>query len=183
MFVKVCGLKTAAQIDDAVALGYDAVGFVMHAPSRRYVDEGLAEELISHAKGRATTFVVGVSFDEVRRVAHLADYVQVSEAVSLPNLAYASHERPPLPCKLFIYDASRGSGVYSGFPGWLEGYGGRLVISGGLTPSNVADAIRQVKPFGVDVSSGVEKDGIKNYTLMKQFIHAAKGANIYGSGQ
>ena len=38
MFVKVCGLKTFEQIDQAVSLGYDAVGFVMHKPSKRYVD-------------------------------------------------------------------------------------------------------------------------------------------------
>ncbi|QAR32861.1 phosphoribosylanthranilate isomerase [Geovibrio thiophilus] len=179
MFVKVCGLKTFEQIDKAVELGYDAVGFVMHKPSKRYVNAEEAAGLIKHAQGRIKTFVVGVTFDEVKEAAHLADYVQVSEAVSLPNLAYASdRDERDVKCALFVYDASRGSGVYKGFPEWLSAYRDKLLISGGLSPENAAGSVRAVRPFGADVSSGVEKDGVKDYELMKKFINAVRGADI-----
>lgn len=179
MFVKVCGLKTFEQIDKAVELGYDAAGFVMHKPSRRYVNAEDAAKLITYAQGRIKTFIVGVSFDEVKEAAHLADYVQVSEAVNLPNLAYASdRDERDTECALFVYDASRGSGIYKGFPEWLSAYRDKLLISGGLNPGNVADAVKAVRPFGADVSSGVEKDGVKDYKLMKKFIDAVRGADI-----
>lgn len=178
MFVKVCGLKTKEQIDRAVSLGYDAVGFVMHKPSRRYVDEEQAAELIDYAEGRIKTFAVGVTFDEVRAVADKADYVQVSEIADIENLAYATDKETDVKCALLIYDASRGSGVYADFPKWVKKNGHKLVISGGLTPENVAEAIRNVRPYGVDVSSGVEKNGVKDFELMKQFIDAVNGVNV-----
>jgi len=178
MFVKVCGLKTFEQIDQAVSLGYDAVGFVMHKPSKRYVDAKTASELIKYAEGRIKTFVVGVSYDEVKDAAHLADYVQVSEPVAIPNLAYASDkDEQDVSCALFVYDASRGSGIYKGFPEWLDTYRYKLLISGGLNPENVEEAVKSVRPFGADVSSGVEKNGIKDYELMKKFIDAVRGAD------
>jgi phosphoribosylanthranilate isomerase len=61
---------------------------------------------------------------------------------------------------------------------WLEGLKtDRIILSGGLSVANVAEAIRRVHPYGVDVCSGVEASpGVKDYAKLKEFIVAAKGA-------
>jgi len=51
---------------------------------------------------------------------------------------------------------------------------GKVIIAGGLNKENVCSVIKDIKPFGVDVSSGVEKDGIKDFRMMKEFIDAVK---------
>jgi phosphoribosylanthranilate isomerase len=176
MFVKICGLKTPEQVEQAVTLGCDAVGFVMHKSSKRYVDAQRVRELSIACGGRAKVFVVGITYDEVAGAAEHADYVQVHEAVKIPNLVYSSAEPPAgVDCAMFIYDKSIGSGTYSDFPAWLDQYRHKLLLCGGLNPDNVAEAVRQIRPFGVDVSSGIEKDDVKDYELMKKFIDAAKG--------
>jgi phosphoribosylanthranilate isomerase len=51
---------------------------------------------------------------------------------------------------------------------------GKVIIAGGLTKENVCSVIQDIKPFGVDVSSGVEKDGVKDFRMMKEFIDTVK---------
>ena len=172
MFIKVCGLKTIEQIDRAVELGYSAVGVVLHRPSPRYCPEKTARELARHARGRITTVAVGVRFDEVRAVHREFDYVQIYEYRKLDRLIYAGAELPPFPeYSYFLYDAGRGDGRLREFPEWLSGVADRLIISGGLVPGTVGPLIKKYRPFGVDVSSGVESvRGVKDFALMKQFI-------------
>ena len=94
----------------------------------------------------------------------------------VPNLVLASKEMPPADLKYeyFIYDASIGSGVFKEFPEWLKSISDKLLVAGGLNKENVCDVIRDIQPFGVDVSSGVEKDGVKDLKLMKEFIETVK---------
>jgi phosphoribosylanthranilate isomerase len=83
------------------------------------------------------------------------------------------------PCPLHIdaqvAGASGGTGMLANWSRATElARHQRLMLAGGLTPDNVATAIAQVRPWGVDVSSGVERDGTKDDTLIEQFIQAAR---------
>ena len=95
MFVKVCGLTTREQIDEAIACGYDAIGIVTYSKSRRYCPDSKALELVAHAKGRINTVVVGKTYDDVKAVAHAFDYTQIHEARQVPNLILALKDMPP----------------------------------------------------------------------------------------
>ena len=122
MFVKVCGLTTKEQIDKAIAYGYDAVGIVTYAKSKRFCTTQKAMELAAYAKGRITRFVVGVTYADVREVADQFDFIQIYEPKQIPNLALASKEKPPadIHYAYLIYDASIGSGVFYPFPDWVK---------------------------------------------------------------
>lgn len=176
MFVKVCGLKTTEQIDQAIELGYDAIGVVTYPKSKRYCSPRQAAALARHARGRIKSVVVGLTYDDVAHVADQFDYTQIYEARSIPNLVLAAKEMPPPEIRFayFLYDASIGSGVFHEFPDWLKGMADRLIVAGGLDAGNVRSVIASIQPFGVDVSSGVEKDGVKDAALMKAFIDAAR---------
>ena len=176
MFVKVCGLKNTAQIEKAVEYGYDAIGVVTYPKSKRYCSPEKAKELAEYAKGKIKSFVVGLTYSDVQDVAYLFDYTQIYEIKQIPNLVLASKEIPPLDInyEYFIYDASIGSGIFQEFPKWVKDMAGKVIIAGGLNKENVCSVIQDLKPFGVDVSSGVEKDGVKDFMLMKEFINTVK---------
>ncbi len=176
MYIKVCGLVTTAQIDYAITLGYDAVGVVTYPKSKRYCDPQTARELALHARGKADTFVVGKSYADVVEVSDTFDYVQIYEPKPLPNLVFSSKAPPPegLDMAYFMYDASAGSGVFQAFPEWLKRIKAKLIVAGGLNHENVCQVIREINPFGVDISSGVEKDGIKDFYLMREFIETVR---------
>ena len=174
MFTKVCGLTTEAQIDKAVELGYDAIGVVTYAKSKRYCRPEKAVRLAAYAGDRIKRFVVGVDYSDVAAAAQAFDYIQIYEPRQVPHLALASKNEPPpgLDFDFFVYDASIGSGTFSTFPDWLKDRQDRLLVAGGLNPDNVCGVIRELRPFGVDVSSGVEIHGVKDFGLMKTFIDA-----------
>jgi phosphoribosylanthranilate isomerase len=176
MFVKICGLKTRQQIDKAVEYGYDAIGVVTYPKSRRYCPDRLALELADHAKGKIKCFVVGLNYSHVEPVAAAFDYTQIYEAIQIPRLALASREMPPsdIDYEYFIYDASIGSGVFHPFPKWVRDMSDKVIVAGGLNLENVCAVVRDINPFGVDVSSGVENSGTKDFGLMKEFIDTVR---------
>jgi phosphoribosylanthranilate isomerase len=178
MFVKVCGITANEQIDWAVDLGYSAIGVVLHPRSVRYQKEERALVLADYARGRIATIAVGIGFDEVAACYHDFDFVQVYEYRCLERLIYAGSALPPNPgFSYFLYDTSRGSGAGGDLPAWLHGISDKLIISGGLTSENVSRMIREYRPYGIDVSSGVEaRRGVKDYGLMKQFIEEVNNA-------
>ena len=176
MFVKVCGLMNTAQIDKAIEYGYDAIGVVIYHKSKRYCPPKKAKELAEYTKGKIKSFVVGLTYSDVQNVAYMFDYTQIYEEKQVPNLVLASKEIPPsdINYEYFIYDASIGSGIFQQFPKWVKDMAGKVIIAGGLNKENVCSVIQDIKPFGVDVSSGVEKDGVKDFILMKEFINTVK---------
>lgn len=182
MFTKVCGLTTREQIDKAIAYGYDAIGIVTYPKSKRYCPHAKALVLAAHAKGRIKRVVVGKTYDDVKDVAHAFDYTQIHEPRQVPNLVLALKQIPPADIRYdyFIYDASIGSGTFKPFPPWVKAMSEKIIVAGGLNPENVCSVIRAIRPFGVDVSSGVERDGVKDFGLMKAFMDAVTNCTAPG---
>jgi len=176
MFIKVCGLKTKEQIDKAIEYGYDAIGVVTYPKSKRYCEPKKAIELAKYAKGKIKSFVVGITYDDVKEVSEVFDYTQIYEIENIANFVLASKEKPPIDLnyEYFVYDASIGSGVFKEFPEWLKNNKKNILVAGGLNKDNVLSVIEEIQPFGIDVSSGVEENGEKSLKMMKEFIEVVR---------
>ncbi len=178
MFVKVCGLKRREEIDWAIELGYSAVGMVLHPGSKRQLDKEAAAELAAYAGERIIKVAVAKKYSDLAEVSHCFDFIQVYEEVDIPNLIYAGKSLPEKADYIyFLYDISMGSGEFAEFPRWLKSIRNRLILAGGLGPENVRRAMEAHRPFGVDVSSGVEENGRKSMRLMKEFICEVNNAS------
>ncbi|CAN5641260.1 phosphoribosylanthranilate isomerase [soil metagenome] len=199
MFVKICGITNEEDALLAVALDADAVGFVF-APSKRQVAVGRARDIARRLPPEILT--VGVFRDELpQRV------VEMVNGAGLRAAQLHGHEtvedtrwvrqRVPFVIQGFTagdpaLDRADEYGadailVDSATPGAGEVFdwslaegapaGRRVVLAGGLTPDNVADAIRRVQPWGVDVATGVESSpGHKDPQKMRTFIATARSA-------
>ncbi len=199
MFVKICGITNEDDALLAVAMGADAVGFVF-APSPRQVAPQVVYDITRRLPPEILT--VGVFRDELpdrvfdvasragvkavqlhgretaRHVAMLADNVRwIIKAVTAgsPEASRANEYGTDL---VLVDAPDPGSGklfdwkLVDAIPGGL-----RLILAGGLTPENVASAIDIVKPWGVDVASGVEASpGRKDPVKVRRFIAAARAA-------
>ncbi len=200
MFVKICGVTTEEDALVAVGMGADAVGFNFVPGSPRQISPRLARDIIRRLPGGIVT--VGVFRNELaERVVQIMDGAGLRIAQLHGNETPADSrwiaERVPGLIKVFVagdpnvervreYGASvlmvDGSDPGSGRVfDWrqLEGRdrGMRLLLAGGLNASNVAQAIEVVRPWGVDVASGVESEpGRKDVLAMREFIATAKDA-------
>lgn len=194
--VKICGLTRPEDVAAAADAGADAVGFVL-APSSRRVDLPRVRELLAAAPPFLTT--VGVFVDPS------PEQLQEALDAGLQVLQLHGHEPPEL-CRRFgprVLKALRireredlalldryaewpilldspepGSGSAFDWT-WAAGLGDhrRLVLAGGLTPANVARAVQLVRPWAVDVSSGVESaPGVKDPARVRAFVEAARAA-------
>jgi len=192
MWIKICGMTSADSVGAALAAGVQAIGFVF-APSVRRLDPASAATLARPARGRALCIAVtrhpsqAEIDDLLTRFApdalqtDLADFdtLRLPAALArLPVLRSGGQWKDPLPARLLFEGPVSGAGE----PGdWKQGrtLAGRseLVLAGGLRVGNVADAIRAVRPFGVDVSSGVEaRPGVKSSERIEAFATAARSA-------
>ena len=196
-FVKICGLKTAHDVEVAVAAGADAVGFVFAPGSPRTVDAGAARALAAGVPDGVLTVGVfrGQSVGEVRRLTeesgvravqlHGDEGPEYYEELRAPGRmlvrATAEHVRRcgELGEDLLLLDAPDPG---SGKP-WNWGSAeftapeGRWLLAGGLTPANVGEALAATGAWGVDVSSGVERErGVKSPELIRAFVEAARGS-------
>ncbi|MGW8778831.1 phosphoribosylanthranilate isomerase [Streptomyces sp. NPDC055796] len=196
LFVKICGLKTGPDVDVAVAAGADAVGFVFAAGSPRTIAAAAARELAARVPASVLTVGVfrGQPVEEVRRLAEESgvrgvqlhgdegpEYYEALRAEGRTLLrATAEHVKR---CgeygeDLLLLDAPDPG---SGKP-WNWGSAeftapeGRWLLAGGLAPGNVREAVETTGAWGVDVSSGVERErGVKDPALIRAFIEAARG--------
>lgn len=199
--VKICGITTAQDAHRAVGYGADALGFVFAPDSPRRVSVAMARQIISTLPPFVTTVGVFVNetVDGVREVRREAgvDLVQLHgdespEAVSAlgPSVIKAIRIRggesfdgiERYEPRAFLLDA-HDDAAYGGtglrfdwdLAQWVEDV--PMLIAGGLTPDNVGEAIRATRPYGVDVSTGVEHEpGRKDPAKMQAFIQNAKKA-------
>ena len=189
--VKICGLKYAASVDAAVEAGADAVGFVFAKSLRRvtarhatFIAANVPEHILRVAVMRHPSVEeweeVQTNFcpDILQTDAEDFRYLDVPD--DMTKWPVIREGKVPgngdLP-SMFVYE-----GVESGHGETVDwSTAGRLakraklILAGGLSPENVADAIRQVRPFGVDVSSAVESSpGVKDPDRIRAFIETVR---------
>ncbi len=200
MIVKICGIKTVEAAKMAASAGTDFMGFIFAESSRKLEPDAAAaivKELPSHIKK------VGVFMnqdeEEIKRIASLVglDYIQLhgqesaefARRMPLPVIKAFSIESMEdvkevenYPAQYYLVDLPKqpkASGHNLKTLDWealaasslpLE----KVLLAGGLTAENIAEAVEIVKPFGVDVASGVETDGVKDDQKMCAFVANAK---------
>jgi len=187
MFVKICGLNSGEAVEAAVAAGADALGFVFAESPRQVTPE--------QAKALCAGVPAHVARVAVMRHPHKADWERVIEvfeptwlqtdaedfrwiklpASCAPLPVYRDSNAPAdsdLPDRLLFEGTHSGSGRVAD---WDEASGlarvAEVILAGGLTADNVADAVTFVRPWGVDVSSGVERArGEKDPVKIREFV-------------
>ena len=198
--VKVCGITNAVDALQAVELGADALGFIFYKGSKRYIDPRDAHRIISslppfissvgvfvnqtvpEIKGAVETSGVDrvqLHGDETPEFCAMLPY-KLIKAVRVKDTVN-SDQVELYPVRAILFDKHTDEmygGTGTSFDwGVLKGINisKKVILSGGLTPENVSRAIEIVKPYGVDVSTGVEDSpGKKNHIKMRKFIEAVK---------
>jgi phosphoribosylanthranilate isomerase len=190
-FIKICGMTDERAVEAALEAGADAIGFVF-APSVRRVEPAEAARLAAPARGRVPCFAVTQHPSRELLDAIFAEFAP--DVLQTDVEDFASIKLPagvtPLPV---VRDAARvpPGGVRILFEGPKSGTGQvadwaaaqrvaaarEILLAGGLNPENVAEAVAQVQPFGVDVSSGVEDSpGRKSPERIAEFVTRARAA-------
>ena len=213
--IKICGLTREADVDDAVAAGADALGFVLYAKSPRHVSAARAAALIARLPPFVTPVLlfVNASAAELQQAVAVVPHAllqfhgdetpEACRAAGRPfmravRMGTGSEQVDLLHFAGRYQGGSNGSGALSAtallLDAHAEGYGGSgkvfdwsqippsvplpVVLSGGLSPANVTDGVLRVRPWAVDVSSGVESaKGVKSAELMRRFCVAVRAAD------
>ena len=202
--IKICGITNQEDAETAVHEGADALGFVFYAQSPRYVEPAVAKQIIRSLPPFVLPVGVFVNqdLDSVRRLfddcglalaqLHGDESPDFCESLKRPVLRALrlrgrssflalAEFKGRMGVRGFVVDAFSDT-VYGGTghtTDWsLAGEVAKAVpilLAGGLTPENVQEAIRQVQPYGVDVSSGVEQSpGRKDSAKMRAFIQSVR---------
>lgn len=203
--IKICGLSTPETVAAAASAGATHVGVVFHPPSPRHVDAAHAARILA-ARGDAFAvgLFVAPTEDTVAAVLHAVqlDVLQVNDTPERAAQLGARFGLPvwravhvgagaPLPndpqgAEALLLDAAPPAGAplpggnatpfdWDLLAGWQPEF--PWLLAGGLTPANVAAAIRRTGAPGVDVSSGVERTrGVKDPGLILDFVAAARAA-------
>ena len=201
--IKICGLTREADVDAAVQAGADAVGFVLYEKSSRHVSLARAVELARRLPAFVTPVALLVNATDAEVAATVAalplallqfhgdESPQRCQAAGRPYLR-AARMSEGFDLLDFATQFSNAQAIL--LDAHVEGYGGGgkvfdwslipanvpspVVLSGGLHAGNVTEGILQVRPWAVDVSSGVEADkGIKDAVLIRRFCDAVREAD------
>ncbi len=201
--IKICGITRPADGVEAARLGADAVGLVFYPPSPRAVSIGQARAVVDALPPFVTTVALFVDPSEaqVREVCdavpidlvqyHGEEPPELCEALGHPFIkVIRMREGVDLAAEARRYHKARALLLDTYRPGVPGGTGEAfawervprdlplpVVLAGGLTPDNVAEAVARVRPFAVDVSGGVEAEkGIKDAARMAAFIRGVNRA-------
>lgn len=202
--IKICGLSQEADVDAAVDAGADAIGLVFHPPSPRFVSIDRAVALVRRLPPYVTPVALFVHADRgtVAAVTDAIGHVVLQFHGDETPADCEVHGRPYIKAVrmaegIDLLDCSR---RFAGAQALLldahvEGYGGagkafdwslvpqqgvahRLVLSGGLHAANVVAGIQRLRPWAVDVSSGVESSrGVKDAAAIRRFCDAVREAD------
>ncbi len=194
--IKICGLKSIENAKLAADCGADSIGLVFHRPSSRFIDVEMATEIRQALP--AFVSITALFLNESERLIEQViekvrpDYLQFHGTESAEFCESWNHsyiKAIPMGSAESVgsyaqkYDRAQGFLLDSNVAGRLGGSGDTfdwskipstfqfpLILAGGLSPQNVAEAITRVRPWAVDVSSGVEKEkGVKDARLIMQF--------------
>lgn len=197
--VKICGITNVEDALAAVDYGADALGFVFFEKSPRYITPDKAKEIISHLPPFVTTVGVFVN-EEAARIKEIMDIAGVNilqlHGDEKPDACTICHrvikalrvknftDLKPLEnyrCSAFLLDTYSpesygGTGQIFNWDIAVEAKRfGKIILSGGLNPDNIEKAVMYVRPYAVDVSSGIEEQkGKKDLKKMKAFIEKAR---------
>lgn len=203
--IKICGIRDEDAALAAADAGADAIGFMFVKTSPRYVEPEAAYAIMSGLPPLIAT--VGVfadpSVDEFSDVEETCPTIysqlhgredlqlvrscgpDVIKAVRFDEATIAAElarwDGVEEVCAILVDGGSGGTGTvfdWSLLTPHIEKIGKPIILAGGLTPENVARAIREVRPWAVDVSSGVEREkGVKDVALIEAFCEAVHGAD------
>jgi phosphoribosylanthranilate isomerase len=192
MRIKICGITCPEDAQDAEKAGADAIGVVVFSGgvSQRVVSLERAREIFDSVGPFTTRVAVSHtdSREELKQIIALhPDAIQISHAFTFrkdPGVrvirVIGRGDALPEDCCAVIVDDSHGKGREFD-PSYARDTVMRssvpVILAGGLTPENVREAIRRVRPYAVDVASGVEQSpGIKNIEKVKAFVAASRSA-------
>jgi phosphoribosylanthranilate isomerase len=201
--IKICGLTREADVDEAIEAGADALGFVLYPKSPRAVTLARAAELVARLPPFVTPvlLMVNASPHELRLATEALPQAllqfhgdETPEQCAAAGRPYVRAARMDEGFDLLDFATRFSNAMALLLDAPVEGYGGGgkvfdwslippsvplpVVLSGGLNPANVTDGVLHVRPFAVDVSSGVElSKGVKSGPLMRRFCKAVRDAD------
>ena len=204
MLIKICGVTRVEDAQAAVAAGARAIGFVFWRESPRFIDPYRARQIVATLPPFVTPVGVFVNqpVDFVSGVVSLArlgavqlhgdETIEYTAAMPVPvikALVVGDAAIDAWPERVIVlldaYDRVRrgGTGTTIDWTAAAAAAARRpILLAGGLTPDNVADAVVQVRPFGVDVSSGVERAaGVKDHVRIQSFCEAVHATSHFAT--
>ena len=204
MLVKICGITRLEDAEAAVDAGAGAIGFIFWPNSPRFIDPHQARKIAAALPPFVTPVGVFVNqtLDYVNAVASLVrlgavqlhgdETVAGAAGIATPVIKAVTVADPQLsvwPSRTLllvdVHDPERRGGTGRTVD-WSAAAGiaaqRRMLLAGGLTPENVADAIACVRPFGIDVSSGVETSpGVKDHRRLRALFEAVNGTSAFAT--
>ena len=189
--IKLCGLTRTADIEVANKLLPDFVGFVFYEKSKRYIspnDAAILKNLLDKKISSVGVFV-NEKIETVAEIAKILDFIQlhgnedenyISQLRNLTDkkiiqafkIKTAEDLQPAKNSRadFILLDSGAGTGEIFNWQ-LLKNFERQYFLAGGLNVENVSDAVKILKPFAVDVSSGIETNGIKDAAKMKKFVN------------